>query len=242
MYENDYFSSRGDNAMNNRHFNAQGDGNFYGAEFYGAGGGEAPMQAPAMPSIPFSIQVQNTSTSTNRTATLWDAANSIASGSSGNYGNNVDLVITIVDGQWSYAQLLQMIIATPVRVARVDIQGSTTSTVATNAVTINEYMMPGGNKISNTYSPAINKFQYQSQVVSVDVPFTLNALTLFSQTINSNSTLTYRFYPNAVINPSLAAQGSQPTVLFGRPNTQGLQILSGPMNSTPAHTALNIGR
>lgn len=222
--------------MNNRHFNAEG--NFYGAEFYGAGGGE--MTAPLQNSLPFAIQFQNTSTSTNRTATIWDAANSIASGSSGNYGNNVDLVITIVDGQWSYAQLLQMITSNPVRVARVDIEGSTTSTVANNACTITEYVMPGGQKVTNTYSPPINKFQQQNQSRTLDVPFTLNALTLFSQQVNANSTLIYRFYPNAVINPSRAAAGMQPTVLFGSPQTQGLQVI-GSTNSHPANSALYLG-
>jgi hypothetical protein len=237
MY-NEYFPSQGNQAMNNRHFNAEG--NFYGAEFYGADGDQR-MAAPIQNSLPFTIQFQNTSTSTNRTATIWDAANSIASGSSGNYGNSVDLVITVLDGQWSYAQLLQMIIATPVRIARVDIEGSTTSTVANNACTITEYVMPGGQKITNSYSPAINKFQQQNQSRTLDVPFTLNAMALFSQTVNASSTLIYRFYPNAVINPSRAAAGMQPTVLFGSPKTQGLEVI-GNYNTPPSHSALMLGQ
>jgi hypothetical protein len=237
MY-NDFYSQRENAAMNSPYFNAEGDG-WYGADFYNAGGAPAPMQAVVPQSVPFSIQFANGSTNA-LTATIWDAANSIASGSSGNYQNNASLTITVVDGQYSYAQLLYYVLNNPMRIARIDIEAQSTSTNVNSAVTITEYDQFGKQGVY-TKLPGLNKFQQLSNVVTVDYGFTLNAFTKVTQTIAASATVVFRFYPNAIINPSQAVTGQQPTMMFGAPKTQGVEYLSG-VHQVPAYRPLQIGQ
>lgn len=234
MYDQskNYYNNLQQNAMNNQHFNAYGESNFYGAD---AG---AQTRLNAMISQPFSLQFANGSTN-SQTAVIWDAANSILAGSSGNFGNNANLTISVVDGFYSYAQMLFMIASMSIQMARIDIEGATSSTVVNNPVSITTFDQ-FGNQQSQRRLPGLNKFQQITNVVTVDYVFPLDQLTKVTQTVPASSTIIYRFYPSALINAQHALNGNQPTQVFSNPRNQGVVQL--PVNyGTPDQSALLLG-
>jgi hypothetical protein len=142
--------------------------------------------------VPLSIQFKNRSNK-KLPITIFDAAHCVNSAYSVNYGNDSQVEISIVDGCHDYLQMLYKAILTPRIIQRIDIEGCTSSTVVNNAISITEYE-DDGKKITETYTPAINKFQQQNQCRTLDVSFVLDPFTAIKTTVNPNSTLIYRFY------------------------------------------------
>lgn len=229
--QNTYYSGLENRAMNNQHFNAAGS-NFYGAD------NMMQQRVAAMVSQPFSIQMSNTSTN-QQTSVLWDAANSIASGSGGNYGNNAAITISVVDGQYSYAQMLWLTTYMSIQIARVEVEGSTTSTVVNNPVTFTTFSQFGEQRVISKL-PGLNKFQQLNSVVTVDYVFPLDPLTKVTQILPASAVIIYRFYPAALINGQHALNGNQPTQVFANPRNQGVPQLY-PEYGMPENQALLLG-
>lgn len=141
----------------------------------------------------YCIQVEN-SNDESCEVVLWDAANSMSYGRAENYGNKEGIVISVVKGEVGYANLLMLITVCPKRVYKTSIIPVSENAVTRDSVCIDRYILPGGTKISDCYSPAINKIPTKDTGSFLYKKFTLDALTCFKQKINGKNTLLYEFH------------------------------------------------
>jgi hypothetical protein len=187
-----------------------------------------------MQSQPISILVRNNSRTHDHEVTIFDAARALQKGEGGNWGNSRDLELVVVDGTMDYGQTLYYTVGNAYRIARVDIQGSTTSTNVCTKLRINNIDYCGKQMIIEN-CPSLNKFQQLPNVVSFDYGWNLDLLAKFQHVVPAGSAIVYRFYPNVAFHPTLQLENNVATEKYSDPRTHGVEYKEPVFN--PAKSA-----
>lgn len=206
------------NEANENHFNAFGEDDTmpFADDLYADAAGAPAQMAPSQPYI---IKVANT-LATDTTVTLFDPANSLAGGSPA-FGNATGITITSEIPNTTYAQILYQILNQPFKVGRIEIFCGTTAQL-TNTLTVTQNNLRG-NSASQSFFPILNPLQNITTQVEVPFIYTVNDATKFQFTLNGSVTsVTFRFYPEAIFNPVKTTVDREPVQVYGRPRNMAL--------------------
>lgn len=190
---------------------------------YASGGAGVPDAAS---SIPFVINVQNTSTNDVSSVSILGSNGNLFNAT--NFGNNAAIVITMNNGTVTYTEFLESIKSQPFNVGLMYLQSSNSSQPF-QSLTI-QYKEPNGRLIQQPVMPALDPMQNQNGVTIVRYNFPVNAFTSISTTILASATLTVRLYASEQLDIARTLSGQSVAKGYVRPNLSQFQLpVSNPL-------------
>ena len=153
-------------------------------------------------SDPYVLQYQNT-VSTTATAIIFGFNDYFGST---NYGNATQLVITSLQGG-TYGRMIAQTNNKPFKIGKMRFQSTTTTNIA-QTVTINHVDANG--KVFQTplnLSILRDAYQYQSDIVDVTRPITVDGNTYLTMPVAGSSTIVISFFPTSLISPKARLNG-----------------------------------
>jgi len=200
--------------------NYGGDWNSFDDQYNYANGGAGQAKA----SLPFTLNVENTTASTVADVVLL-GANSNLFGAT-NFGNPAAIVITMSNGTVTYTEFLESIKSEPFKVGMMYIQTIAGSTAQPFEQFSIEYKEPNGRLVSTPVSPAIDPMQNQTGVTIINYQYTINAFTKITTDILASTTVAYRFYPQAQMDMARSLAGQSVDKMYTKPNLSQFQVPS----------------
>lgn len=213
------FFAAAESAAHENFMNYAGDEwNYFNDPYNYASGGSGVPDAAS--SIPFVINVQNTTTT--------DVSNVTILGSNGNlfgatnFGNSAAIVITMNNGSVTYTEFLEGIKSQPFNVGLMYLQSSNSSQPF-QSLTIS-YKEMNGRLVQQPVMPALDPMQNQNGVTIVRYNFPVNSFTSISTTILGSATLTLRLYPSEQLDIARTLAGQSVAKGYVRPNLSQFQL------------------
>ena len=217
-----YFQMAQATAMN-EHSNYAGNGwgNFVDPYNYANGGGQGSAKA----SLPFSIQVVNSTASNVANVVILGSNSNLFNAT--NFGNPAAITITMDNGTVDYTQFLESIKSQPFMVGEMYIEtiaGSNSQPFQTLSLA---YTEPNGRTTSIPVSPRRDPMQNQNGVTIVKHSFPVNAFMEISTTILAETTVLYSLYPMSQLDLARTLSGQSIDKPFSKPNLSQFQLPQG---------------
>lgn len=216
FYANENYSNYGGGSEWN---NMVDEYDYFGGGYNYADGGCAPA-VDAKASLPYIINIQNTTTD-DVTGVVILGSNSNLFGSS-NFGNPAAIVITMDNGTISYTEFLESIKSEAFKVGLMYLQ-SANPTQPFRQLLIN-YREATGRSTDLPVTPALDPMQNQNGVTIVRHQFPVNAFTRITTTILASATLTLRLYPAAQLDLARGLVNRPIEKPYTRPNLSQFQM------------------
>lgn len=180
---------------------------------YDYAGGNCASGGDAKSSLPFIINVANSTTSDVTGVVILGANANLYNAT--NYGNPAAITITMDNGDITYTEFLESIKSQPFKVGLMYLQSSNTSQPY-KQITIT-FREPNGRKVTLPVTPALDPMQQQATVTVVRHKFPVNAFTELSTTILGSATLTLRLYPMEQLDIARGLEGRSVAKPFTKP-------------------------
>lgn len=210
-----YFE-QAENFANENFSNYDGWNNFTDAYNYADGQGSAT----ALASLPYVINIANSTTDDVANVVFLDA-NKAGNATAPAFGNDAAISITM-DGTITYAEFLQDIKNSPVKIGEMHLESSNTSQPYKTLTIKNREA--NGRELSLPVTPRKDPMQYQAGVSIVRYAFAVNGFTSITTTILASATLTVSLYPMEQVDVSRSLEGRSVSKQYARPNLSQIQL------------------
>lgn len=189
-----------------------------------ADGDAGVTEANAKASLPFNINIANSTTNDVSNVVILNANATTAAGVT-NFGNVAAITITMDNGSITYGQFLESIKSEPFKVGLIYLQSSNASQPY-KSLTIG-YTEANGRTVTLPVSPRVDPMQNQSGVTIVRYQFPINAFTSITTTILASATLSMAIYPSTQLDTARALTGRSVAKDYVKPNLSQFQAPNG---------------
>ena len=216
---NETYSNYGGNGWNN-----MADSYDYFDDYNYAEGDAGVTEANAKASLPFNINIQNTTSTDVQNVIILNANATTAAGVT-NFGNVADIIITMDNGAITYGQFLESIKSEPFKVGLIYLQSSNANQPY-KSLTIG-YTEANGRTVTLPVTPRVDPMQNQSGVTIVRYQFPINSWTSITTTILGSATLSLAIYPSTQLDTARALSGRSVAKDYTKPNLSQFQAPNG---------------
>lgn len=216
---NETYSNYGGNGWNN-----MADSYDYFDDYNYAEGDAGVGEANAKASLPFNINISNSTTNAVSNVVILNANATTAAGVT-NYGNLPSITITMDNGAITYGQFLESIKSEPFKVGLIYLQ-SANANQPFKALTIG-YTEANGRTVTLPVTPRVDPMQNQTGVTIVRYQFPINAWTSITTTILPEATLSLAIYPSTQLDTARALTGRSVAKDYVKPNLSQFQAPNG---------------
>lgn len=214
-------------AFANENFsNYDGWGNNFVDEYNYADGSQGASAQTALSSLPYIINILNTSTTDQTNVTILNA-NTAGNASAPAFGNNVAIQITMDNGGITYAEFLQDIKSRPFKIGMMYLQSSNTSQIFKQLTITSRESNGLLNQLPVT--PNLDPYQQQNTVTIINYMFSVNAYTSITTTILASALLTIKMFPAEVVDLSRSLDDRTVSKAYAKPGLSQFQAPGRPL-------------